>query len=78
MDKIYTRLKINETFSKNSSSDLHDLSGFINALRAERVTYQLTITKNGQKFNPVKGKFNKSGESTDYYIPVNAPDLPSI
>lgn len=75
MDKIYTRLKINETFSKNSSSDLHDLGGFINALRAERVTYQLTITKNGQKFNPVKGKFNKSGESTDYYIPVNAPDL---
>ena len=48
MGKVYTRLRINETYRAANTDDLADLGGFSIALRKGQVSYAVTISLDGR------------------------------
>lgn len=71
MAKLYTRLKINETYRAANTDDLADLGGFSVALKKGQVSYSVTIYVDGKLVKTEKNVFNAKGESIDHWHDVN-------
>ena len=67
MAKLYTRLKINETYRAANTDDLADLGGFSVALKKGQVSYSVTIYVDGKLVKTEKNVFNAKGESIDHW-----------
>ena len=72
MGKVYTRLRINETYRAANTDDLADLGGFSIALRKGQVSYAVTIRLDGRLIKTEKHVFNAKGESIDHWHEVQA------
>ena len=66
MAKLYTRLKINETYRAANTDDLADLGGFSVALKKGQVSYSVTIYVDDKLVKTEKNVFNAKGESIDH------------
>ena len=67
MAKLYTRLKINETYRAANTDDLADLGGFSVALKKGQVSYSVTIYVDDKLVKTEKNVFNAKGESIDHW-----------
>ena len=67
MAKLYTRLKINETYRAANTDDLADLGGFSVALKKGQVSYSVTIYVDGKLVKTEKNVFNASPSVTHGY-----------
>ena len=72
MVKVYTRLKVNPTFSASNSTELQDFGFFSSELNRGGVTYRVTFKLDGKMLKIENGAFNKKGESIDHWTDVNS------
>ena len=72
MVKVYTRLKVNPTFSASNSTELQDFGFFSSELNRGGVTYRVTFKLDGKMLKVENGTFNKKGESIDHWTDVNS------